>query len=59
METGKESARSRCNSSRARLSTRNRDNDIVANGWTRAQCRAISLVVGGWFAAMALLEVVL
>lgn len=36
-----------------------RDADIVANGWTRAQCRAIGLVFCGWFVAMAILEVVL
>lgn len=58
MNEKKESARSRCNSSRAMVSTSQRDTDIVANGWTRAQCRAIGLVFCGWFAAMAILEVV-
>ena len=59
MSDRKESARSRCSSSRAMVSTGKRDTDIVANGWTRAQCRAIGLVFCGWFAAMAILEVLL
>lgn len=59
MNDRKESARSRCSSSRAKVSTGKRDTDIVANGWTRAQCRAICLVFCGWFAVMSLIEVVL
>ena len=54
----KESARSRCSSSRAKVSTGKRDTDIVANGWTRAQCRAIGAVFVSWFAVMAVLEVI-
>ena len=58
MKDKKESARSRCSSSRAKGVHLHRDTDIVANGWTRAQCRAIGLVFCGWFAAMAILEVI-
>ena len=55
----KESARSRCSSSRAKVSTGKRDTEIIAGGWTHAQCRAIGLVFCGWFAVMSLMEVVL
>ncbi len=54
----KESARSRCSSSRAKVSTGKRDTEIISGGWTRAQCRAIGAVFVGWFAVMAVLEVV-
>ena len=57
MSDRKESARSRCSSSRAKGVHSDRDTDIVANGWTRAQCRAIGLVFCGWFAVMSILEV--
>lgn len=59
MSDRKESARSRCSSSRAKVSTGKRDTEIIAGGWTHAQCRAIGLAMGGWFVAMAILEVVL
>ena len=58
MRNNKE-ARGCCRSQRAKSSTRQGDADIVANGWTRAQCRAIGLVFCGWFAAMSILEVLL
>lgn len=58
MRDRKESARSRCSSSRAKVSTGKRDTEIISGGWTRAQCRAIGAVFVGWFAAMAVLEVV-
>lgn len=58
MSDRKESARSRCSSSRANVSTGKRDTEIIAGGWTRAQCRAIGLVFCGWFAVMSILEVV-
>lgn len=54
----KESARSRCSSSRAIVSTCKRDTEIISGGWTRAQCRAIGAVFVGWFAVMSILEVI-
>lgn len=59
MSDRKESARSRCSSSRAKGVHLHRDTEIIAGGWTHAQCRAIGLAMGGWFAAMSILEVVL
>ena len=35
------------------------DNEIVAAGWTRAQCRAIEMGLGGGFLLMAALEAVM
>lgn len=53
----KESARSRCSSSRAKGVHLHRDTDIVANGWTRAQCRAMAVAMGGGWLVLAALEV--
>ena len=36
-----------------------RTDEIVANGWTRAQCRAIELALGGGFLVMAAIEAVM
>lgn len=35
-----------------------RTDEIVANGWTRAQCRAIEWSLGGGFLLMAVVEAV-
>ena len=49
-------ARSRCSSSRAELSTP-ADNQIVQQqAWTRIQCRAIEISLGGGFLLLAILE---
>lgn len=58
MRDRKESARSRCSSSRAKVSTGKRDTEIISGGWTRAQCRTIGAVFVGWFAVMSILEVI-
>ena len=58
MRDRKESARSRCSSSRAKVSTGKRDTEIISGGWTRAQCRTITVVMSGWFIVMAILEVI-
>ena len=53
MARGK-SARGRWNDRRAK----SKDTPIVHDGWTRAQCRAMELALGGGFAALAALEAV-
>ena len=58
MRDRKESARSRCSSSRAKGVHSHRDTEIISGGWTRAQCRTIGAVFVGWFAVMSILEVI-
>ena len=43
------------NSHRAIMSAA--DNEIVSKNWTRAQCRAIEIALGGGFLILAILQV--
>ena len=52
----KKQARCRCSSTRAKVSRENEDAVIVSPAWTRAQCRAMELALGGGFIALAVLE---
>ena len=54
----KEATRHSGNCERVRVST-TRDIQIVSNGWTEAQTRAIEIGVGGGFLLMAVLAVML
>lgn len=53
----KKATRRGCHHDRAKR-PRHEDNEIVAAGWTRAQCRAIEIGLGGGFLLMAALEAV-
>lgn len=55
----KEAARNCCSSSRAMVSTKRPDTDIVPNGWTREQCRAIVVAMAIMWGLMTVLAVVL
>lgn len=52
-------ARRCCNSERAKGVHTQRDADSIAKrAWTRAECRAMEIALGGGFLALAILEVV-
>ena len=52
-------ARRSGNCERARVSTSQRDAHSIANrAWTRAECRAMEIALGGGFAVLAVLEVI-
>ena len=51
-----EAARGCCSNRRARTST-SVDTQMIPNAWTRAQCRAIEISLGGGFLLLAILEV--
>ena len=48
-------ARDCCNRPRAKVSAR--DTAIVQHAWSRAQCRAMEIGIGGGFIVLAILEV--
>ena len=52
-------ARRSGNCERARVSTSQRDAHSIANrAWTRAECRAMEIALGGGFLALAALEAI-
>lgn len=52
-------ARRSCSCERARVSTSHRDAHSIANrAWTRAECRAMEIALGGGFLALAALEAI-
>lgn len=52
-------ARRSGNCERARVSTSQRDAHSIANrAWTRAECRAMEIALGGGFLALAVLEAI-
>jgi len=55
----KKAVRGSCNYPRTKVSSsgRNRDTEIVQQAWTRTQCRAIEIALGGGFLVLLILEV--
>ena len=52
----KKAVRGSCNYPRTKLSTP-ADSQMISNAWTRAQCHAIEISLGGGFLLLAILAV--